>query len=414
MIALATGSKTAYEVYTSTCNGASEPFIPLTGVTPVLALDWDGDGRTDILGNVGGNFEVYRSEGIAVAAGVSTGIAVGSGNYTVTDQNGDGLDDLVLANSANNYSLTYGVHAGANTLPDLATSFTDAYGNSVSPWYVTLLQGAFVWNDQTFPYQNYVGPIYITAQATFSDPTANGATYYQHYYYAGASMNLQGRGFAGFGAIQTYDSRNATWDTKDYNRTFPYIGTVTYDVLAQDNLNTKPIRIWNPTWTETVLDSTANNERYFPYASPVVIQNYEVGGTENADLITSKTRTSTYDNYGNAKVVSTVTTDEDTASPYYGDTWTSTTATTITADTSTWCLNVPTETQVTNSSTAPGGAAITRTVTYTPMTTRRACRASRSRSRGIRPTRTPMPITQRRGSPVRSPILRAVPGTNYS
>jgi RHS repeat-associated protein len=354
-------------VYTlvSACNGNAWTVLTLPHA-PSLALDWDGDGRTDVLANVSGAWEVYRSEGNSVAPQVAANISLGSGTSIVTDQNGDGLDDIVLADSAASNALFFGNHRGANTPPDLATSFVDAYGNSVGVEYVALGSGATMGTDQVFPNQSYMGPIYIAVQLTYSDPSVNGATYYQHLYYSGGSTNLQGRGFAGFGAIQTFDSRSGTWDTKDYNQTFPYTGTVRYEVLAQDNANTKPIHIWNPTWAVNPLDATAYNERYFPYVSPVVVQNNEVGGPEDTAPITSTTRTTTYDNYGNAMNVSTVTTDEDTNSPYYGDSWTSTTATTIAPDTTTWCLNVPTYTEVTNSSTAPGGAAITRSVSYTP------------------------------------------------
>jgi RHS repeat-associated protein len=51
-------------------------------------------------------------------------------------------------------------------------------------------------------------------------------------------------------------------------------------------------------------------------------------------------------------------------SPYVNDTWTTRTVNTIAPNTSTWCLGLPTQTTVTNSSTAPGGAPITRTVAY--------------------------------------------------
>ena len=93
---------------------------------------------------------------------------------------------------------------------------------------------------------------------------------------------------------------------------------------------------------------------------------WELGGSENGDFITTASTNYTYDNYGNATTVATTVTDNDPGSPYVNDTWTSTTVNTITPDTTTWCLSLPTETQVTNSSTAPGGTAITRTVTYTP------------------------------------------------
>jgi YD repeat-containing protein len=72
----------------------------------------------------------------------------------------------------------------------------------------------------------------------------------------------------------------------------------------------------------------------------------------------------TYDPYGNATIIATTVTDNDPKSPFTGESWESTTVNTISPDTSTWCLNLPTEATVTN--TSPVQSAITRTVAYTP------------------------------------------------
>jgi hypothetical protein len=114
------------------------------------------------------------------------------------------------------------------------------------------------------------------------------------------------------------------------------------------------------------LSSTANEQRYFPYFTNVTTTKKELGGAENGDLIATTSANYTYDTYGNATTVATTETDNDPGSPYVNDTWTSTTVNTITPNTADWCLNLPTTTTVTNSSTAAGGAAITRTVNYTP------------------------------------------------
>jgi hypothetical protein len=212
----------------SPCNGAIGSFITLP-VAPQLALDWDGDGRTDALAVISNSWELYRSTGTSFAPGVSTGVpANASSQYFATDQDGDGLDD-VLIESVPGYGISYSLHNGAGVHPDLATSFIDGYGNSVAPSYISIAQHSYysVWGDQVFPYQNYIGPLYIAYQVTFSDPSsASGGTYYQNFYYSGASFNLQGRGFSGFGAQQRYDSRNNTWETWDRSRLFPYTGTV--------------------------------------------------------------------------------------------------------------------------------------------------------------------------------------------
>lgn len=179
-------------------------------------------------------------------------------------------------------------------------------------------------------------------------------------------MNLQGRGFAGFGAKQRYDSRNGIWETTGYARNFPNTGMVSSGTATQNNSSAQTIWGVQNTLTATTLDATANNERYFPYVSTSILNNYEVGGPKNTQLITSSnTNYGTPDAYGNFASVTTVVTDEDTVSPYYGNTWTSTIANTFAPQAgSTWCLNLPTQTTVTKSSSAPGGAAITRTIAY--------------------------------------------------
>jgi hypothetical protein len=60
-------------VWVSQCNGTHSEIVTLAA-TPFVALDWDGDGRTDLLANVGGVIQVYRSLGSGVSAAVSTGI----------------------------------------------------------------------------------------------------------------------------------------------------------------------------------------------------------------------------------------------------------------------------------------------------------------------------------------------------
>lgn len=360
-------------LYISACNGTSLPPIAVGNV--IAAMDWDGDGRTDLLvaGANGSPLSVIYSTGTGISSPQTTGVNYNSScQYVTLDVNADGLDDLGCWSQSGSSPLTYYLHNGAFTPPDLATSFVDGFRNSVTAKYASISQPSTAynaWNDQVFPYQNWIGPYYVAYLATFSDPSsATGATYYQQYWYAGASMNLQGRGFAGFAAVQSYDSRNGIWSTTDYSRVFPYFGMSSYRVSAQDNLNAKPIVAATTNLTSLTLDGTANNERYFPYVGTATINRYEVGGTENTQLITNvAVNYGTPDAYGNFDSVTKTVTDEDSASPYYGDTWTTTTANTITAQTgSTWCLSLPTQSTVTNSSTAPNGAAITRTVSYTP------------------------------------------------
>jgi len=357
----------------SECNSNGFLDLNIPSGTAYLAVDWDGDGRSDILANVGGALTLYRSEGNAFAPGVPTGISIGSGTWVVTDQNGDGLDDLVFANGSVSNALYYGLHNGAGTRPDFANSFTDGYGNFVKPTYAPLTSSAVYLNraDATYPYENYIGPKYVVSQTTFSDPTnLPSGTYTQTMSYFFAWMNLQGRGFTGFNDIGNLDSRNGVWDVKFYRRDFPFSQMPLLDWVSQPNTAaTFSLKMNNtfPTLAAVTLDSSANNQRYFPYVQTSTASYYELGGALNGDLTSTTVTTWTYDANGNATNISTSVTDNDPNSPNLNDVWTTTTATTYSpANTSTWCLNLPTEQDVTR---APpislGSPAITRHITFT-------------------------------------------------
>ncbi len=354
-------------IYIAGCNGGAATTIAAPA-NIVAALDWDGDGQTDLLANVGGILEVFRSQGTSLGGAAPTGISVPNGPVVVTDQNGDGLDDLAYANAAASFAISFGLHNGAGVAPDLATSFMDGYGNSANPAYVSIVQSnysAYPFASPVYPFRNYLVPLYVVNQAIFSDPSnpPNG-TYDQTFLYTGAWKDLQGRGFSNFLTWQQFDSRNGLWTRLCLSNKFPWTGMHECEELSQDQLNNQ-LLVLSGTSNETftALDSTANNQRYFPYFGTTSTLNYEI----NTNLISTTTTNYTYDTSGNAIQVATTVTDNDAASPYVNDTWTSTTANTIAPQTgSTWCLSLPTQTTVTNSSTAPGGASITRTVAYTP------------------------------------------------
>ena len=336
--------------------------------TRVLAIDWDGDGRTDLVGsNSASNWAVARSSGNTLNALVDTGISTeGTLTAQVADVNGDGLGDMIypIATTA----LKTRLHSGV--WPDLATSFTDAYGVSASPTYVsiTVQSNYTALNDQVFPYQNYLKPLYVVNVAKMTDASnAPAGTYSLNYNYTGAAVNLQGRGFAGFSTVQSHDPRNGVWETRGYSRAFPTTGMLSSDLQDLDNLAAHAIYKSTSTLTYSTLDSTANNQRYFQYPSSTSENFYEVAGAMIYQLITTKATSYSFDAYGNATNITSNVTDQDSASPYYGDVWNSATVSTIAPDASSnWCLNLPTQTTVTNSNNASGGTAITRTVGYTP------------------------------------------------
>jgi len=348
-------------LYISGCNG-TVPTSFAVG-TVLAAMDWDGDGRTDLVVANGSTLGVFRSTGSGLSTLQTTSVPYTSTcQYVTMDANGDGLDDLGCWSQTSPNPVTYYAHNGHS---DLATSFADGYGITYSPSYVSLTAsgGIYTAGSATFPYANFTDPLYIVSSYTSSDGI--GGTFTTSYTYSGAVTNLQGYGFQGFTTIRKFDSRTSLYDLKSYSTVIPTTGMLTAESITQ-SAGASVLSASYTLATET-LDGTTNNQRYFPYTASSSISKYEVqvGGPYNGVLIsTTANNYGTPDAYGNFASVTSTVTDQDSASPYYTDTWTTTTANTISPNTANWCLSLTTQTTVTNSNTAPGGAAITRTVVY--------------------------------------------------
>jgi RHS repeat-associated protein len=351
-------------LYIAGCNGSTPTTITLGNGNVIGAMDWNGDGLTDILVANGSTVGVYLSTGDGVSNLVSTSVPYSSSNtYFTFDANGDGLDDLGYWTSSATY---YYPHNGAGQPPDLVSSMTDGFGNSVSPTYVSLVQNNYTPStDATYPYQNYVGPMYVVNEAVFSDPSsASGATYNLTYWYYGAWSNLEGRGWQSFQTTRAIDSRNGMYTLDYFERYFPYAGMKYEYTYSNPNTQWSPITQVN-TPASLTLSSAEYQERYFPYWSNTTKSLREEGGTENGDLTTTTSTNYTYDNYGNATSVATTITDNDPNSPYVNQTWTTTTTNTPDESTSPWCLSLMSQTQVAYTA-SNGSTPVTITKTLTP------------------------------------------------
>jgi YD repeat-containing protein len=349
-------------LYISGCNGTSPASFPVGNV--LAAVDWDGDGRTDLIASNGTTLGVYLSTGAGITTLQTTSIPYSSTcKYVTMNVNGDGMDDLGCYSQTGTNPLTYYLH---NAHADLASSFADGYGVTYTPTYVPLSASGGVYTKGTssvFPNQDYIGANYVVSSYISTDGI--GGTFPTTYSYAGGAINLQGRGFQGFTTVSKTDGRTGFKGTQTYSTVFPYTGMMT----AQSVTQSAGFNVSNGSATPALLtlDSTSNNQRYFPYVSTVGANAYEVqvGGSYNGQLITTITISqNTPDIYGNFSSVEKTITDEDSGSPYFGQQWTTTTATTIAGNPSTWCNSLPTEQDVTN--TAPGVPAITRHLSFTP------------------------------------------------
>ena len=118
------GTPTSATLYVSGCNGTVPATYSVGHV--VAAMDWDGDGRTDLIVVDGTKLGVYLSTGAAPGALFQMSIPyLSTCQYVTMDANGDGLDDLGCWSQTEPLAITYYLHNG---MTDLVSQFKDGYG----------------------------------------------------------------------------------------------------------------------------------------------------------------------------------------------------------------------------------------------------------------------------------------------
>jgi RHS repeat-associated protein len=323
-----------------------------------VAIDWDGDNRTDLLADSGGILRLYRSTGDGVATPVSIGIPTGLGFWSVLDQDGDGLSDLIFS-SYTGGDATYRLHNGAGVMPDLATSISDGFGLNVSFAYKSMSGWSACYGRDspppTFPWRAFVGALPLVCGVTASNGV--GGTYQLSHSYYNSNLDLRGRGWLGFERRTAIDSRDGIVNTETYSQSFPHVG-MAKNILARQSDGTTRIREITSTLSSLSFGS-GYESRSFPYVSQSVEDSYEAGGPLNGQLITRANTTTAVDSFGNPTTVAVSVIDKSAASPWFGETYTTRTISTITNDSVNWCLGLPTQTLVT--STLPDGTSQTRT-----------------------------------------------------
>ena len=257
-----------------------------------VIFDWDADGYDDVLAGYGTGaseeWRLLRATGEGFGAWTSVGLTVPANSAAlVTDLNGDGLHDFAYSQGG---TWRYRKHAG--TTPDLLTSVTDGYGNTVAVTYQPLTRPGVhsMTTGAAFPEQEWGGPMSVVRQHTASDGI--GGTYTIEHSYSGARMHLQGRGFEGFSLHTTIDDRNGVKTHAYFLRPFPYTGNpdLTEIRQANDTLIESTDFLWS-----AVTPPLGAESRTFPFTSKVTAKTYGVGATLNGTLLTTVTTDTTTD-----------------------------------------------------------------------------------------------------------------------
>ena len=326
-----------------------------------VVLDWDADGKDDVLAGygTGGEWRLARATGLGFGIWRSVGLSVpNASQVAVTDVDGDGLHDFAYSSGG---QWRFRPHQG--TAPDLMSRLTDAYGNTVEVTYAPLTASG-VHTRRTgaaFPEQEWQGPLTVVTEHRLPDGV--GGSYTIAHAYEGARQHRQGRGFEGFRRHVRVDSRNGVRIIDDYGQLFPHTGITDSAEVRQANST-----------LIAAIDSVLNaaiptggiESRTLPYVSQRTHRNYGVGSTHDGTLLRTVVTDTTLDAATGTPIELKVTTTEASSANGIrpGASWVERTSNsqllTSTAGTN-WCVGRPQLTQQINSHSLPYGAAQTRT-----------------------------------------------------
>lgn len=262
--------------------------------------DFNGDGRTDLMVSpasdnswTGRCYYMSNNNGtdfVSINSAVVYPYPIY--NYYMTDIDGDGRTDYLC--TAGGYTWTgYQIYKSTvgNTAP-LLEKVTNGLNNLTTIAYTKLSQASTTVYQKgatspVFPVVNFQEAMPVVSSVTMDNGI--GGTKSLSYYYEGAKIHLQGKGFLGFSKMSVTDASTGiiSETQSDYNTTYfsPLSGTVTKKTTGGSIIETT-----TNTFTQKVLD--ASTKRIFPYIQSSTQTNALTGHSVTGT-------TSSVDSYGN-------------------------------------------------------------------------------------------------------------------
>ncbi|MGH8203078.1 MAG: FG-GAP-like repeat-containing protein, partial [Steroidobacteraceae bacterium] len=233
-----------------------------TGAAELTAIDWNGDGREDLLVRGVTNWMVALSLGNALAPLADTGVPHESATgIAVRDLNGDGLDDIARETTSQ-----IRVRFRAGPVPDLLLAVSDGFDVEATFAYRPLTDAAVHvrGNSAAFPSQDLQTADSVVSTLRVTDGTGKGYRTSTGFRYDGLRRNAQGRGSLGFRKLtRTELSAPEPLSTETvFRQDFPFAGLPESVVVRQ--ASGKPVSSISYLWSKLDHNSAPTSPR-FPY-----------------------------------------------------------------------------------------------------------------------------------------------------
>ncbi|VWD50127.1 Rhs1 protein [Burkholderia lata] len=259
-------------------------------------------------------------------ASLDTGSGATTLNCQIGDANGDGKADLICTYPDPENNILAQPLLSTGPVPDLVNQITNGLGGRVSIHYTSLSDSGTYCLDARlayphvsarrypahlspaqFPTQEVIGQaIYVVSNYTLTnDDKVNRYAYARSFrmHYANARIDLNGRGWEGFGEVESTDLQTGLRHVQRYLQDFPYLGHLASECLEADASISQDVRV-TAARRDVVLGLSVNTyqaSRPVPAAAVYEVRRtgtlacrYDYGVPDYA--VASSTG---YDNYGN-------------------------------------------------------------------------------------------------------------------
>jgi len=264
----------------------------------------NGDGATDIMvtsfdGSWNGSyFYISSNNGTNFQGHSLLNYPVASHNFMVADYDGDGHTDFIVTDGQPTWWVGYQVYRTTGTTTTLMEKAANGLGVLALPTYSKLSQAASTLYQKgsgaSYPVMDFQGPITVISSVLIDN--GKGSLNTQNYYYEGAKIHLQGKGFLGYSKMKAINVATGLETENNWDFDALYFFQKLSRTITRKTSPATTIETVTNTWAVQVLD--APTKRFFPFIQTAVHTNSLTGH--------SITTNSYYDTYANPTTVAKV------------------------------------------------------------------------------------------------------------